>query len=232
MSENHIDAPIHVSDGTFEKAVLKSPLPVLVDFWAPWCGPCRMVAPVLDKLAKEYAGRLIVGKVNVDNDRLHAGGYGVQGIPTLLFVKDGQVVETDQGYVALLLPSQTLGMAGGLDVQDGVRIARIEIQVKAGSFEASDPVPYFTSENVTYRAGTYSSKVTGEIVSPYTRDITKVRVSAICYDEAGEIIGGGFTYLDFVLANGKAAVEVSIASAEAPARTELYATVSGLLDYD
>jgi thioredoxin 1 len=98
MNETRIDAPIHVSDATFEKAVLQSPLPVIVDFWAPWCGPCRMVAPVLDKLAKEYAGRLIVAKVNVDNDAQFAGRYGVQGIPTMLFVKSGQVIETAVGF--------------------------------------------------------------------------------------------------------------------------------------
>lgn len=97
MSETHIDAPVHVSDATFEKAVLQSPLPVIVDFWAPWCGPCRMVAPVLDKLAKEYAGRIIVAKVNVDNDTQYAGRYGVQGIPTLLFVKNGKVMDTVVG---------------------------------------------------------------------------------------------------------------------------------------
>jgi len=98
MSETRIDAPIHVSDATFDKTVLQSPLPVIVDFWAPWCGPCRMVAPVLDKLAKDYAGRLVVAKVNVDNDTQYAGRYGVQGIPTMLFVKGGQVVETVVGF--------------------------------------------------------------------------------------------------------------------------------------
>ena len=92
------DHPIHVNDANFEKAVLQSPIPVIVDFWAPWCGPCHMVAPVLDKLAEEYAGRLIVAKVNVDDDRMYAGQYGVQGIPTLLLVKDGKVVESVVGF--------------------------------------------------------------------------------------------------------------------------------------
>lgn len=95
--------PIHVTDGNFEKAVLQSPLPVLVDFWAPWCGPCRMIAPVLEQLAKEYAGQLIVAKVNVDDDQQQAGRYGVQGIPTLLFIKDGQEADRVVGPVPYAL---------------------------------------------------------------------------------------------------------------------------------
>ena len=98
MAETQINEPIHVTDGNFEKAVLQSSIPVVVDFWAPWCGPCRMVAPVLDKLAKDYAGKLLVAKVNVDNERQYAGKYGVQGIPTMLFVKNGEIVDTVVGF--------------------------------------------------------------------------------------------------------------------------------------
>ncbi|MBN1285649.1 MAG: thioredoxin [Anaerolineae bacterium] len=86
-------APVEVSDGTFERDVLKSDIPVLVDFWAPWCGPCRMVAPVVEKLAAEYAGRLRVAKVNTDQNPRYASQYGVRGIPTLLLVKDGQIFD-------------------------------------------------------------------------------------------------------------------------------------------
>ncbi len=71
---------------------------LVIDFWAPWCGPCVMAAPVLDKLAEEYAGQLIVAKVNVDNDQQYAGRYGVQGLPTLIFVKDGEVVDSVVGF--------------------------------------------------------------------------------------------------------------------------------------
>ena len=85
--------PIHVGDATFEKAVLQSKTPVIVDFWAPWCGPCRMVAPVLEKLAKEYDGKVIVAKVNTDDNPEWAMKYGVQGIPTMLFVRNGQIVD-------------------------------------------------------------------------------------------------------------------------------------------
>jgi len=148
------------------------------------------------------------------------------------FAEDGHVLGTEEGYVEILLPNQILGVGGNLYLEEGMRVSRMDIQVKAGSFEESDPIPYFTAQNVAYQAGMYSSKVTGEIVSLYTKDITNVRVSAIGYNEAEEIIGGGFTYLDFVSANGKAAVEVSITTSEIPASTELYAAVSGLSDFD
>jgi thioredoxin 1 len=92
-----ISEPIHVTDTAFEKSVLQSELPVIVDFWAPWCGPCRMVAPTLDKLAKEYAGKLVIAKVNTDENPEWAGKYGVQGIPTMLLVAQGKIVHRQVG---------------------------------------------------------------------------------------------------------------------------------------
>jgi len=92
-----LDEPIHVTDAAFDKTVLQSHIPVIVDFWAPWCGPCKMVAPTLEKLAKEYTGKLLVAKVNTDDNPEWAMKYGVQGIPTMLFVANGKLIHRQVG---------------------------------------------------------------------------------------------------------------------------------------
>lgn len=85
--------PVHVSDADFESAVLKSDVPVVVDFWAPWCGPCRAVAPILEELSGEYAGKLTIAKVNTDDDAEWAGKFGVMAIPTMIVFKDGKEIK-------------------------------------------------------------------------------------------------------------------------------------------
>ncbi len=87
------------TDASFDQDVLRSDVPVLVDFWAEWCGPCRMMAPTIDTVASEYAGKIKVGKVDVDSNNNTAGRYNVRGIPTLLLFKGGQVVEQRVGAI-------------------------------------------------------------------------------------------------------------------------------------
>ena len=82
-----------VSDGEFEQTVLKSEIPVMLDFWAEWCQPCKMLAPTVEELAGEYDGKILVGKLNVDDNPNTSTNYGIRGIPTLLFFKGGQVVQ-------------------------------------------------------------------------------------------------------------------------------------------
>ncbi len=89
--------PIHITDEQFEKVVMQSELPVIVDFWAPWCGPCKMIAPTLDKLAQEMDGKLVIAKVNTDEHAQWMQKFGIQGIPTLLFVSKGKVVHRQVG---------------------------------------------------------------------------------------------------------------------------------------
>ena len=83
---------VEFTDANFEEEVLKASLPVLVDFWAPWCGPCKMLAPSIEALANDYAGRIKIGKLNTDESEAVAGKYGIRSIPTLLVFKDGEVV--------------------------------------------------------------------------------------------------------------------------------------------
>lgn len=93
------DKIVYVSDSTFEDEVLNSSEPVLVDYWAEWCGPCKMIAPVLDDIADEYAGRLKVAKLNIDENPTTPPQYGIRGIPTLMLFKGGNVEATKVGAV-------------------------------------------------------------------------------------------------------------------------------------
>jgi len=91
---------MHLSDSAFEQEVLQCPLPVLVDYWAEWCGPCKMIAPILDEIAREYSGRLKVAKLNIDENQQTPPKYGIRGIPTLMLFKNGNVEATKVGALS------------------------------------------------------------------------------------------------------------------------------------
>ncbi len=93
-----MSTPVHITEQTFEREVQNAALPVLADFWAAWCGPCRMIAPIVEELAREYEGRLKVAKIDVDENPDLASRYGIMSIPTLAVFKDGQVVSRIVGY--------------------------------------------------------------------------------------------------------------------------------------
>jgi len=105
------DKVIHISDSEFDNKVLQGDLPCLVDFWAPWCGPCKAIGPVIEELAAEYEGKLQIAKMNVDDNPATPGKYGIRAIPTLILFKNGEVVDQITGAVGKAQLSDLIGKA-------------------------------------------------------------------------------------------------------------------------
>jgi hypothetical protein len=148
------------------------------------------------------------------------------------YAADGRVIATEDGYLSVLLPGQVIGIGGDFYLYEETVIDHITAHVLAGDYVESPAYPSFSAENAVYQDGGYSPRVTGLILSPYDSDITDVMVSAITYGEDGEINGGGYTYLDFVPANGKAAVEVYVGVSGLVAKAELYAVLPSLSEIE
>ncbi len=149
-----------------------------------------------------------------------------------LYDADGFVLAADEGYVELLLPAQTLGVADSMFVPEGATPVKLVVSLLAGKAKKSEALLTFTTENVSFKPDTYSPKVTGIVKSPYGKDVKNLRVSALAFNDAGNIIGGGFTFVDFVPANGQAAVDVSVNLAGTPAHVELHPVLSGLSSFE
>lgn len=161
-------------------------------------------------------------------------GYAVEDskFRLIYYDADGMVVSTDEGYIEVILPNQVLGLAGSIYLGSDVEFDHIEVQFLSGNYIESTPMETFTTQNVNLLEDTYSSSVTGEIVSPYTKDITDVKVSVVGFNAAGEIIGGGYTYVDFIPAGGTTAFDTSVTFSETPAEIQVYVFLSGISDIE
>jgi hypothetical protein len=161
-------------------------------------------------------------------------GFGVDNFSVGFgfLVNNNFVLAVDDGYINVILPNQILGIGGDLYNSSSKYIDHIDVQIIDGKYISSEILPEFSYENITFSSGSYSSSVTGVINNPYTQDITNLKVSAITFDQNGNITGGGFTYLDFLPAEDKTAVDVSVTADKSTVSAEIYATISSLSVFD
>jgi hypothetical protein len=171
-----------------------------------------------------YAGVGFLMRNTSTSDVIDRARYQITGYDT-----EGYVVDTDSGPAGVFYPGQTLAGFAEIYIAEGFILDRVEVQLLQGeSATALTPEFPFTTENVTFIAGSYSQNVTGIVKISFAKDINDIKVIAICYNVAEKIIGGGYTYVDFVPANGQSAVEVMVTVSEPPAKVELYPSFSSL----
>ncbi len=148
------------------------------------------------------------------------------------FTSDGYVIDTEYDYIDILYPNQTIGIADEPYLLDGYEVASIDIQILNGDFVAYDTPEEFTVDNISIQVGDYSSKVTGQISNPYAENISDLVINVIVYDENDEIIGSGYTYLDFILGNSISAVDPGITFNGVPARAEIYPQITSWTEFE
>jgi hypothetical protein len=158
------------------------------------------------------------GGPTLENSQYQVAAYGA----------DGTVIGTDSGYLTLILAGQHLGIADDVYLNTDAAVKRVDVQIKAGKVGTGTYPPPFTSNTVTYKADKNYPQVSGIIKSTASNDVKKLYVSSILYDTAGNIIGGGLTFLDFIPANGQSAAQTSVTTSATVARAEMYAMLSGL----
>jgi len=198
----------------------------------PTATPAPTATPEPEKLKLLDSGfgqnKQVIGYAFLVENPNKGLAYGSSQYHVSVYSADGTVLGTDSNYIAVIFPGEKLGVAGRLYLNSEAKAEKIEVQILGGKTETFKEIQGFGTDKVTFAPDPYSPKVAGIVTSSYTKDIKQVYVAAIAYDQAGKIIGGGFTFLDFVPAAGKTAVEVGVTVSDDPAKVELYPTFSEL----
>lgn len=161
-------------------------------------------------------------------------GYAIENTPyhITLYSSSDAVIGFDEGYINDILPGETMGVGGDAYLVIEENVSKIVVQILTGDLVEAQDLPFFEPQNISFVNDDYFPKVTGQIINPYTKQVTNVEVTAIAYDESGAIIGSGYTYLDFIPAGGTSAVDVTITISEIPASVELYASMTSISELE
>ena len=160
--------------------------------------------------------------------------YGIEDskYQVTCFSNDGIVLDTDSGYINVIYPNQIIGIASELYLSETSNVDYIDVQVLNGDYVSLEQTEYFKYENIVVQNSGYSPKVTGVVINPFENDITDLKINAIVYDEDDEIIGAGYTYLDFILSQSKGAVDPTVTLEGIPSNAEIYALITSLTEFE